>query len=131
MHWEERSNSTSRPLGRVIFYILSPALVFEILTSSKLAVENILLMMGYAASTMIIIAGIAFIAGKILRLGTERSDHRRAHQFLRQQRQLWATADLLCLRAGSPGIRQHLLRNEFPAALHCGGIDRQPWPFAL
>ena len=38
----------SRPLGRVIFYILSPALVLDILTSSKLAVERILLMMGYA-----------------------------------------------------------------------------------
>ncbi len=58
----------SRPLGRVIFYILSPALVFDILTSSKLAVESILLMMGYAAATMIIIAGIAFVAGKLFRL---------------------------------------------------------------
>jgi hypothetical protein len=54
----------SRPLGRVIFYILSPALIFDILTSSRLAVESILLMMGYAASTMIIIAGIAFWSGK-------------------------------------------------------------------
>src|SRR5450759_2256993 len=58
----------SRPLGRVIFYILSPALIFNILTSSKLAVESILLMMGYAAATMIIVAGIAFVAGKIFRL---------------------------------------------------------------
>ena len=30
--------------------------------------ESILLMMGYAAATMIIIAGIAFVAGKLLRL---------------------------------------------------------------
>ena len=58
----------SQPLGRVIFYILSPALIFNILTSSKLAVESILLMMGYAAATMIIVAGIAFVAGKIFRL---------------------------------------------------------------
>lgn len=58
----------SRPLGRVIFYILSPALVFDILTSSKLAVESILLMMGYAAATMITIAGIAFVVGKIMKL---------------------------------------------------------------
>ncbi len=58
----------SRPLGRVIFYILSPALIFNILTSSKLAVESILLMMGYSAATMIIIAGIAFVAGKLFRL---------------------------------------------------------------
>lgn len=58
----------SRPLGRVIFYILSPALIFNILTSSKLAVDSILLMMGYAAATMIIIAVIAFVAGKLFRL---------------------------------------------------------------
>jgi predicted permease len=57
-----------RPLGRIIFYILGPALIFDILTSSKLAIESILLMMCYAATTMIIVAGIAFVAGKILRL---------------------------------------------------------------
>ncbi len=58
----------SRPVGRVIFYILSPALIFDILTSSKLAVESILLMMGYATATMIIVAGIAFVVGKLFRL---------------------------------------------------------------
>ena len=58
----------SRPLGRVIFYILSPVLVFNLLTSSKLAVESILLMMGYSASVMAIVAGIAFVLGKLLRL---------------------------------------------------------------
>jgi predicted permease len=58
----------SRPLGRVIFYILSPTLIFNLLTSSKLAVESIVLMMGYSASVMLIIAGIAFLLGKVLRL---------------------------------------------------------------
>jgi malate permease and related proteins len=58
----------SRPLGRVIFYILSPVLVFNLLTSSKLAVESIILMMGYSASVMLIVAGIAFVLGKLLRL---------------------------------------------------------------
>jgi malate permease and related proteins len=57
-----------RPLGRVTFYILSPVLIFNLLISSKLAVENILLMMGYAASTMLIIAGIALVLGKVFRL---------------------------------------------------------------
>ncbi|MFA5873423.1 MAG: AEC family transporter [Anaerolineales bacterium] len=58
----------SRPLGRVIFYILSPVLIFNLLTSSKLAVESMVLMMGYSASVMLIIAGIAFVLGKLLRL---------------------------------------------------------------
>jgi len=57
-----------RPLGRVIFYILSPVLIFNLLTSSQLAVENILLMMGYSASVMLIVAGIAFMLGRLLRL---------------------------------------------------------------
>jgi predicted permease len=58
----------SRPLGRVIFYILSPVLIFNLLTSSKLAVENILIMMAYSASVMLVIAGIAFLIGKLLHL---------------------------------------------------------------
>ncbi|MDP2995206.1 MAG: hypothetical protein Q8N46_08825, partial [Anaerolineales bacterium] len=58
----------SRPLGRVIFYILSPVLIFNLLPSSKLAVESMVLMMGYSASVMLIIAGIAFVLGKLLRL---------------------------------------------------------------
>jgi predicted permease len=58
----------SRPLGRVIFYILSPVLIFNLLTSSKLAVESIVLMMGYSASVMLVVAGIAFVLGKCLRL---------------------------------------------------------------
>lgn len=58
----------SRPLGRVIFYILSPVLIFNLLISSKLAVESIVLMVGYSASVMLIIAGIAFVLGKLLRL---------------------------------------------------------------
>jgi predicted permease len=58
----------SRPLGRVIFYILSPVLVFNLLTSSKLAVESIVFMMAYSASVMLIIAGIAFVICKLLRL---------------------------------------------------------------
>jgi len=58
----------SRPLGRVIFYILSPVLIFNLLTSSKLAVVSIFLMMGFSASVMLIVAGMAFILGKLLRL---------------------------------------------------------------
>jgi predicted permease len=58
----------SRPLGRIIFYILSPVLIFNLIISSKLAVESIFLMMGYAATIMFLVAGIAFILGKLLRL---------------------------------------------------------------
>jgi malate permease and related proteins len=58
----------SRPLGRVIFYILSPVLIFSILTSSKLAVTSILLMVGFTASVMFLVAIIAYGSGRLLRL---------------------------------------------------------------
>jgi len=58
----------SSPLGRVIFYILSPVLIFSILTSSRLAVASILLMVGYTASVMLLVAIIAFSIGRLLRL---------------------------------------------------------------
>ena len=38
-----------RPIGRVSFYILSPILVFNLLMESKLSLDRIGLMMGYAA----------------------------------------------------------------------------------
>jgi len=58
----------SRPLGRVIFYILSPVMIFDLLTSSKLAVESIVRMMGFSAAVLLIVAGIALGLGKLLRL---------------------------------------------------------------
>jgi predicted permease len=61
----------SRPLGRVIFYILSPVLIFNLLTNSKLAVETIVMMMGYSASVMLIVAGIALLLGWLLHLERE------------------------------------------------------------
>lgn len=57
-----------RPLGRVIFYILSPLLVFQLITQSQLSLETIGLMMGFAACVMLATAGLAFLLGKGLRL---------------------------------------------------------------
>jgi hypothetical protein len=58
----------SRPLGRVIFFILSPVLIFNLLTSSKLVVGTIVLLMGYAASVMGLTAGIAYVLGRFFHL---------------------------------------------------------------
>lgn len=57
-----------RPLGRVVFYIFSPILIFNLITSSQLPPGKIVIMMGFAASLMLITAGLAFIAGKLFRL---------------------------------------------------------------
>lgn len=59
---------SSRPLGRVVFYIFSPILVFNLLIQSQLPPGRILLMMGFAASVMLICTSLAFLAGKLLHL---------------------------------------------------------------
>jgi predicted permease len=58
----------SRPLGRVIFYILGPVLIFNLLTTSQLKVENILVMMGYSLTVMLVSGGVALLIGKLFRL---------------------------------------------------------------
>jgi predicted permease len=57
-----------RPLGRVIFYILSPVLVFNLLTSNALPINQIAIMMGYTAAGTLIIGGLAFLIGKLFHL---------------------------------------------------------------
>ena len=57
-----------RPLGRVIFYILSPVLVFNLIIQSSLSLNKVAGMMGYAAAVMLIVSGLAFLAGLVLRL---------------------------------------------------------------
>jgi predicted permease len=61
-------NLDSRPLGRIIFYILGPVLIFNLLVTSKLTVGNMLTMMGYSISVMLVVTGIAFGIGKLLHL---------------------------------------------------------------
>ena len=57
-----------RPLGRVIFYIFAPLLIFNLLTQSQLSFGELIRMMGFAATNMLIVAGLAFLAGKLLHL---------------------------------------------------------------
>jgi malate permease and related proteins len=61
-------NLDARPLGRVIFYILSPVLIFNLLTSNALPIERIGLMMGFAAAGALITAGLALLIGKLFHL---------------------------------------------------------------
>ncbi len=56
------------PLGRVIFYILSPVLVFNLLISNNLPLTRIANMMGFTATGTLVIAGLAFLIGKLFRM---------------------------------------------------------------
>lgn len=57
-----------RPLARIIFYILSPVLVFDLISQSELSLKKIFLMMAFATAVMLVSAAIAFLTGKLLRL---------------------------------------------------------------
>jgi malate permease and related proteins len=61
-------NLDPRSFGKVIFYIFSPLLVFELLTTTRLPLDRIAIMMGFTTGSVLLVAGLAFLAGKILRL---------------------------------------------------------------
>ncbi len=56
------------PLGRVIFYILSPVLVFNVLISNNLPLARLAIMMGFTATGTLVIACLAFLIGKLFRI---------------------------------------------------------------
>jgi hypothetical protein len=57
-----------RTLSQVIFYIFGPCLVFKLLTHSELANKDILRTMLYAGSFVLLIAALAWGAGRLLKL---------------------------------------------------------------
>lgn len=57
-----------RPLGRLIFYLLIPILVFRLLTENTLPFERLAQMMGFSAATILSIAALAYLVGRLLRL---------------------------------------------------------------
>lgn len=57
-----------QPLGRAIFYIFAPLLVFNLIAQSQLSLGNIAEMMAFATAVMMIGGGLAFLAGRVLHL---------------------------------------------------------------
>ena len=58
----------SRTLGRLVFYILSPILVFDLLTRSNLAPGSVIKMMAFATCIILFAGILAFLAGRLLHL---------------------------------------------------------------
>ncbi len=58
----------TQPLGRAVFYILSPLLVFNLLIESQLTFDKIIGMMGFAAAVTLSVGGLAYLAGRLFRL---------------------------------------------------------------
>ncbi|MBK6794908.1 MAG: AEC family transporter [Anaerolineales bacterium] len=58
----------SRTIGRMVFYIFSPLLVFNLMVTSRLNLQQALTTIKYTAAVIAIMGGIAFILGKLFRL---------------------------------------------------------------
>ncbi len=57
-----------RSVSRVVFYSLSPFLIFDLLANSKLNNGDMFRMVGFAVFQTVVIAAITFIAGRALKL---------------------------------------------------------------
>ncbi len=58
----------SRTIGRMVFYIFSPLLVFNLMVTSQLNLKQALTTVAYTALVILIMGILAFIFGKIFRL---------------------------------------------------------------
>jgi predicted permease len=58
----------SRSLGRVIFYLFSPVLVFDLLIHNSLPIRDMALTMGYCAAVFAAMSLLTLLVGRILRL---------------------------------------------------------------
>ncbi len=58
----------ARALSRVVFYLFSPSLVFDLLTSTRLGGDEVVRMMTFAALNMALIALLIWMLGRLLRL---------------------------------------------------------------
>ncbi len=58
----------SRSLGRVVFYVFSPLLVFDLMLKSKLNLQQAFTTVAFTASVISVMGLIAFLLGKLFRL---------------------------------------------------------------
>jgi len=58
----------SRTMGRVVFYVFSPLLVFNLMVNSELNLKQALVTVGFTASIIAVMGLLAFLLGKLLQL---------------------------------------------------------------
>lgn len=57
-----------RPLAQTVFYVLSPALVFNLLTSTEIALNELARMAGLAGLVILSGVGVSWVIGRIMKL---------------------------------------------------------------
>jgi len=58
----------SRTIGRIVFYIFSPLLVFNLMVKSELNLKEALTTVGFTSSVIVVLGLLAFLLGKLLQL---------------------------------------------------------------
>jgi predicted permease len=58
----------SRSIGRMVFYIFSPLLVFNLMITSKLNLQQAVTTVGYTTAVIAVMGSIAFLLGKVFQL---------------------------------------------------------------
>ena len=58
----------SRSVGRLIFYVFSPALVFNLLLHNQIPPDELALTVGYATFMFAVVGGLAYLISRLLRL---------------------------------------------------------------
>ncbi|MBI5955198.1 MAG: AEC family transporter [Chloroflexi bacterium] len=58
----------SRSLGRVVFYVFSPLLVFDMMMKSELSLKQAFTTVAFAVAVIALMGSLAFLCGKLLRL---------------------------------------------------------------
>jgi predicted permease len=58
----------SRTLGRAVFYLFSPVLIFDLLLKNKLDYQQAVTIIAYTATVIATLSTLAFLLGKLLRL---------------------------------------------------------------
>ncbi|MCL4269150.1 MAG: hypothetical protein KJZ72_06380, partial [Anaerolineales bacterium] len=58
----------SRTIGRMVFYIFSPLLVFNLMVTSQLNLKQALTTVGYTAAVIAVMGVISFALGKLFQL---------------------------------------------------------------
>jgi len=57
-----------RTLSRILFYLFSPILVFNLLLHSALELDQAVLTVAFAAAVMLVLIGLGFVTGRLLQL---------------------------------------------------------------
>jgi malate permease and related proteins len=58
----------SRSLGRVVFYVFSPLLVFDLMVKSQLNLRQAITTIGYTSSVILVLGILAFLLGRMYQL---------------------------------------------------------------